>query len=455
MSNYLFMLENHLSTDQNRVVAEVQAAASAANFSLFLAGGALRDMLGGFQIRDLDFIVEGNAPKLAKTLTEKAGAKVVSLDDRRRTVELLFPAGVTAGIGMSRKERYPKAGAQPQVTPAPIQEDLRRRDFTVNAIALSLNRASRGLLLDPMNGLADLGRKELRTLYPTALYDDPARLLRMIRLRLRLGYAVEEKTQAQYANAREAKLETHIPPRVLCEELKHMASEPNPAELVRVLEQEGLLALISPALTGSKLNLAGLAKLEKAQRLSPPDVATVSWGPFLHALTEPLSGKERQALIDHTEMNKAEVDAWQKLPARAKKLETALKSARLEETFANLRCAGQSAFGRDPVPSLPVAAAPRSGSHQELPAKVYCVGARDHRCGGRGQGCKARHSQISKAQSGDGRCAPGRPNEKARPAASSAGADDGRPQRRPLDEPTKRRRTHVSYGEKIVHPKQK
>jgi len=65
MSDYLFMLENHLSTDQNRVVAEVQAAASHANCSLFLAGGAMRDMLGGFQIRDLDFVVEGNAPTLA------------------------------------------------------------------------------------------------------------------------------------------------------------------------------------------------------------------------------------------------------------------------------------------------------------------------------------------------------------------------------------------------------
>jgi tRNA nucleotidyltransferase/poly(A) polymerase len=64
----MFILENHLSTDQNRVIAEVQAAASVANFSLFLAGGAMRDMLGGFQIRDLDFVVEGNPGKLAKIL---------------------------------------------------------------------------------------------------------------------------------------------------------------------------------------------------------------------------------------------------------------------------------------------------------------------------------------------------------------------------------------------------
>jgi tRNA nucleotidyltransferase (CCA-adding enzyme) len=333
MSDYLFMLENHLSTDQNRVVAEVQAAASIANFSLFLTGGAMRDMLGGFQIRDLDFTVEGSAPKLAKTLTAKAGAQVISLDEHRRTMELVFPGGVTAEIGMSRRERYPKIGGKPQVTPGTIQDDLRRRDFTVNAIALSLNRASRGLLLDPMNGLADLGRKELRTLSAMAFYDDPSRLLRLVRLRLRLGYIVEEKTQAQYTNARAAKVESHIPQRALCEELKQMSNEPNPSEVVHALDQDGLLALFSPALTQTKLNLPGLVKLEKARRLLPAETMTAAanWGPFLYVLTEKLNPKEKQALIKRTEMRKSEVDAWQKLPLRSKKLETALKSARLKK----------------------------------------------------------------------------------------------------------------------------
>lgn len=333
MSDYMFMLENHLSTDQNRVVAEVEAAASAANFSLFLAGGAMRDMLGGFQIRDLDFVVEGNAPKLAKSLTQKGGARVLAIDERRRSIDLLFEGGVTAEIGMSRSERYSKTGGLPQVAPASIQDDLRRRDFTVNAIALSLNRASRGLLLDPMNGLADLGRREMRTLSPTAFYDDPSRLLRLIRLRLRLGYVVEERTQSQYSNAREAKVEEYIPRRALCEELKHTASEPSPSEVMRTLEQEGLLELFSPALSGPKLNLAGLAKLEKVRRLLPPEAASAAsnWGPFLYVLTEELNAKEKLELIRQTEMRKSEVDSWQKLPARAKKIETALKSARLKK----------------------------------------------------------------------------------------------------------------------------
>src|SRR5262249_27973571 len=148
-----------------------------------------------------------------------------------------------------------------------------------------------------------------------------------------LGYAVEEKTQTQYQNAREAKMESHIPRRLLFEELQSVATEPNPSEVARLFEQEGLLALFSPALTGAKLNLAGLQKLEKARRLLPQDSASTAanWGPFVHVLTEKLSARDKQALIKQTEMRKAEVDAWQKLPGRAKKLETTLRSARLKK----------------------------------------------------------------------------------------------------------------------------
>ena len=110
----MFMLESHLSTDQNRVVAEVQAAAAEANASLFLTGGAMRDMLGGFPIRDLDFTIESvNAPKIAKAVAKKTGARVSDEDDLRKSVELVFPGGVTAEIAMARQERYAKPGAKP------------------------------------------------------------------------------------------------------------------------------------------------------------------------------------------------------------------------------------------------------------------------------------------------------------------------------------------------------
>ena len=333
MSDYMFMLENHLSSDQNRVVAAVQDAASEDNLNVFLAGGAMRDMLGGFQVRDLDFTVEGNALKFAKAVEKRTGARVVSVDENRRSVEMVFAGGVTGQVAMSRHERYAKTAAKPQVSPATIQEDLRGRDFSVNAIALSLNKASRGLLLDPTNGLADLEHKELRTLSTYTFYDDPARLLRLIRFRVRLGFTIEERTRMQYENARAGELESYIPGRALGEELKHIAEEPSAAEILKALEEAGLLKIFSPALAAGKLNLPGLAKLERSIRLAAegngPRVGRL--GPFLFALGEKLNAKERAALIKNTELRKADVVLWQKLEPRSRKLEHALKAAKLKK----------------------------------------------------------------------------------------------------------------------------
>jgi len=333
MSDYVYMLESHLSPDQNRVVEDVQTAAAQANVNLFLTGGAMRDMLAGLRIRDLDFVVEGNALKVAKTVCERTGAQTVSADENRKSAELLFAGGVTAQVAMSRQEKYSRTGAKPQVSAATIQEDLRGRDFTCNAIALSLNKASRGLLLDPMNGLADIERHELRAISTYGFYDDPSRLLRLIRLGVRLGFTVEDRTRMQVANAREAEVEKLIPPRVLADELKRISMEDSPSEILKGLDEAGLLVLFSPGLTGPKLNLAGIVRFEKNSRLLPDDARSraARFGPFLYALTEKFTVKERQGLIKATEMQKAELEPWQKLDARAKKLETSLRAARVKK----------------------------------------------------------------------------------------------------------------------------
>ncbi len=311
MSDYMFMLESHLNADQNRV--------------------AMRDMLGGFPIRDLDFAVEGNALKVAKLVADKSGARILDIDENRRTAHLIFPGDVPAEIGMSRHEKYSKPGSKPQVTAAFIQDDLRRRDFTINAIALSLNRGSRGLLIDPTNGLADLTTKEMRATHSYAFYEDPARLLRLIRFRVRFTFTVEERTQRQYENAREAELEKLILGRTLFEELRDIAEEPNAGEIMRELEHAGLLKIFSTALAGPKLSVPSIAKLEKLRRLLPAGngIRPAGMGPFLYVLAEKLSAKERVDLIHTLEMRKQEVDLWQKLEPRAKKLEHAIKSPRL------------------------------------------------------------------------------------------------------------------------------
>jgi tRNA nucleotidyltransferase (CCA-adding enzyme) len=333
MSDYMFKLESHLSTDQFRVVGQVQAVAAAAGVSLFLTGGAMRDMLGGFPVRDLDFTVEGSALKLSKILTQKYGATIVSTDELRKSVEMRFPGFVRVELAMARTEKFAKSGARPQIAPATIHEDLRGRDFTVNAIALSLNKASMGLPIDPTNGVGDIERKELRTIHNYSFYDDPARMIRLIRFKVRLGYVIDERTRMQYDNAREAEMLTRITPEALGAELRNMAGEPLSADLMRTLEEEKLTELYSPSLTGAKLNLANFTKLQKARQLVPfgTDLKMHSLPLFLSVLLENLNAKDRAALIKNAALERGEVAAWQKLEGSAKKLERELKADKLKK----------------------------------------------------------------------------------------------------------------------------
>ena len=331
MSDYMFMLESHLSALQNRVLSEVQQAAAQANVNLFLTGGAVRDMLGGYQIRDLDFTVVGNARRLAKALAAHPGVRLVALDEHRRSAELVFPGRVTVSISMARQEHYPKAGGAPVINPATIQDDLRCRDFTINAMALSLNRASLGLLLDPTNGQADLEQKELRAVHNRVLYDDPARLLRLIRFKVRYGMTVEEKTARQYENVRLEEMEKRIPPRRLFEELAQIACEPNPGEVLQALEAEKLLNLFLPASASARLNLSGFGKLQKVRQLIPFGVE-FAWSElplFLFLLLEKLTPAERKAFAKATGIHKSEMDLAIRLQKDSKKLERELRAAKI------------------------------------------------------------------------------------------------------------------------------
>lgn len=333
MSDYMFMLESHLSSEQFRVVGEMQSLANASGVSLFLTGGAMRDMIAGFPVRDLDFTVEGNALKFAKTLEQKHGVKVLSTDDQKKSAELLFPNGVRAEVAMARSERYTKSGGRPQISPTTIHEDLRGRDFTVNSIGLSLNRASLGLLIDPANGIGDIANKELRANHNYSFYDDPSRVLRMVRFKTRLGYVVAERTRSQYENAREAGVLDKISEDALAAEVRHMAKEPNSEDLIKALAEENLLTLVSPALPTAKLDHHLLSKLQKARQLPPfgweSDIDALSL--FLEVLCENLNAKERSSLAKAAGLGRAELGHWQKLEASSKKLEKALKSPKLHK----------------------------------------------------------------------------------------------------------------------------
>ena len=319
MADYIYTMEIRLTPDQQKAVTLVQDVARAANMNVYLTGGAIRDIISGLPIRDLDFTVQGNPLRLQKDL-ERAGAKIGYADDDLKSVHLLLPGKVRAEISMARTERYEKAGKHPFIFPATIIEDLRRRDFTVNAMALSLNPGSRGLLLDPFNGAADIEAKLLRVLHNYAFVEDPSRLIRASRFAARFHWPLEERTQQRFQSAKENNYIEYITARATGYEIEQLAYEEDPLHIVRVLEKEDWLKVLNPHWTTAKVDTAGLAQLMKMRQQMnelgySPDPAPA----VLYFLTARLGDKDiadMRRLIPRKDL----VEAWRDLEENAKQL---------------------------------------------------------------------------------------------------------------------------------------
>jgi tRNA nucleotidyltransferase (CCA-adding enzyme) len=319
MADYIYTMEIRLTPDQQRGVTLVQEAARAAGMNIYLTGGAVRDIISGFSIRDLDFTVQGNPLKLRKDL-ERAGAGIAAEDDDVKGLFLTLPGNVRAEISMARTEQYEKAGRPPLVSPATIIEDLRRRDFTVNAMALSLNPGSRGLLMDPFNGAADIEAKVLRILHNYAFVEDPSRLIRATRLAARFHWPLEERTQARFESAKENNYIDYITNKAIGYEIAQLAYEDDPLHVLRALEKEGWLKVLSTHWTTAKVDTAGLAQLLKTRQQMnelgyTPDPAPA----VMYFLTSRLNDKEiadMRKLMPRRDL----IEAWRDLEENAKSL---------------------------------------------------------------------------------------------------------------------------------------
>lgn len=325
MSDYLFLMESRLSPDQGRVLARMQKGAETLGMTLYLVGGAIRDLVCGFPIEDLDFVAEGKALQLVKSVARE-DARIIWQSDALQAAELEFSSGVLASVSMARSETYSNGG-RPVIAHAPIMLDLKRRDFSINAIGVSLNPQSRGLLLDPTNGLADIDNKEIRAFHNRTFVDDPVRMFRAVRFRTRLHFSLEQKTAAYYQAAKENHLQNNASGEGLTHELRQIARERNPVEILRALEKEKLLQALHPRLQGSRVNLHAIAQAAKAsQALTQLGIRPTSFQLFLHFLIGKLAARDQAQLTKRLEMKRPEGSALQKLESDAKNLAKQLMS---------------------------------------------------------------------------------------------------------------------------------
>jgi tRNA nucleotidyltransferase (CCA-adding enzyme) len=330
MPDYMYLMVSRLSPEQHAVLVRAQELAQSQGINIYLTGGAVRDLLSGAPIRDLDFTVEGNPAFIVREF-EKGGADLIAEDARLRHFELHFQGDVNGSIAQARDEVYALPGTRPELRWSTIMEDLRRRDFSINSIAISLNPASRGLLLDPTNGLADIERREVRALSIHCFTNQPARLLRIIRYAARLDFKIEARTQEWFDLALERRLDQLIVPGDAGRELRQLGEGSHPGPVLKAWEARGLLAAIHPHLAKRHPDYEGLSRLTRvaepmfAAGLRPRLIAPVAW-----YVLRRLTPRERTLALQRLEWRAQEVAAVTKLEAAAKAVLRALRSRQTE-----------------------------------------------------------------------------------------------------------------------------
>lgn len=315
MPDYVYLLENRLSPAQRNALRLIRDAARAEGMTSFLTGGAVRDLTSGHPVRDFDVTVQGNALNLRQKL-EHAGFTYWGSHAPSQTLFLRFPGGVRLEVSSARKETFAKP-AHPTYEWTNILENLRRRDFTVNAMAISLNEGSYGLLMDPTNGVADIEMRTLRLVSNYGFLEDPIRLFRAARLSTRLGWLMDERTKQRFDNAMEEGVFSAITNYQRGYELEEIGHEENPLDMLRTLEQQGWMKQLFPAWTASKADANGLAQLHELQtRLQMegiyPDISAAA----MELLTARMQPKDIAAL-KKLFVRPGFVKEWEKLDKEA------------------------------------------------------------------------------------------------------------------------------------------
>jgi tRNA nucleotidyltransferase/poly(A) polymerase len=259
MADYIYLLQTRLTPAQQTALQHVREAARTRAYTVFLVGGAVRDLTTGAPIRDLDIVVQGNALKLKKDL-EKAGGTLTGEYEPTQSLYFSFPGGVRLEVSATLSAAWPKPG-KPVYKPATILEDLRRRDFTANAMAISLNDGSFGLLMDPLNGVGDLENRELRLVSPYGFIEDPSRMIRAVRFSARLGWQMEMRTQQRYDNAKAEDAIAALGAAGRGYELEEIFHEEDPLRVLRRLEHEGWAKALTPSWTSKQVAESELNRL--------------------------------------------------------------------------------------------------------------------------------------------------------------------------------------------------
>jgi tRNA nucleotidyltransferase (CCA-adding enzyme) len=257
---------------------------------VYLVGGPVRDVLLGAPIKDLDFVLEGDAPALARVLADELSGDVITHTSFGTATVVLGDSRVD--IVTARQESYPHPGALPPVFAGAIADDLSRRDFSINALALPFFEERPGLI-DWHGGLEDLASGVVRILHPRSFIDDPTRILRAVRYEQRFDFRIESETEAWLRDALSGGYLGAVSGDRLRHELERILEEKDPLPALARAAELGVLAAMHPSLK-KKDDLRGLQALPLPSGGRYPQVNPMT---HLAALVYHLSPAEGEGVI--------------------------------------------------------------------------------------------------------------------------------------------------------------
>ena len=291
------------------LIDTVKEVSKETKMPVYLVGGFPRDLILGVKNWDLDITVEGNGIKFAENLAKRLNSGLIR-HERFGTATLILGHRLKVDIATTRKEIYPFSASLPVVSPGSLREDLLRRDFTINAMAVSLSEGAGQKLIDIFGGKEDLSAGKIRILHDLSFKDDPTRILRAIRFQQRYNFKIESKTLRLLKEAINSGLLDKVNPHRMRDELILMLKEEDPSALLEYLCVLGGLSFISDKLKPGKPTYDLVKSVNKEifwfMQNFPFHGQFDAWLVYFAALLRPLTLAESKMITRRLSLSKQE-----------------------------------------------------------------------------------------------------------------------------------------------------
>ncbi|MDI6606061.1 MAG: hypothetical protein QME65_02835 [Candidatus Omnitrophota bacterium] len=263
----------------------------------YLVGGFVRDLILGVTNLDLDIVVEGNGIIFAEGLASRLKARLIR-HKRFATATVTLKPQIKIDIATARKESYPQAAELPLVAAGTLKEDLLRRDFTINAMAINIFPGNFGSLVDLFGGERDLRRRRLRVLHDLSFIDDPTRILRAIRFKERYNFNIEPATLKLLKEALRAKMLERVEPQRVRDDLILSLKERHPLKNIRRIQALAGFDFIFPGLRPSRGEYRFIRSIESQitwfRKVYSRRRALDTWLMYFMGLIDPLRVKDTE-----------------------------------------------------------------------------------------------------------------------------------------------------------------